>query len=94
MKYLDKVNITERYKRAWSGYHDNKISNYKHWVKHSINVTGVIIGFRTLSNGVNHSGDYGETYYEAKEHFKVAVVVYSPNENPVYVPLDSIKEIK
>ena len=88
MKYLDKVKITEKYDRHW------KTGNVKYWRKLPFVSEGVIIGFRTLTNGINFNGDYGETYYEAKEHFKVAVVVFNQFKNPVYVPLESIEGLK
>ena len=87
MKYLDKVEITEKYKRQ-SRFEGRK--HIKYWQKVPFKSTGVVIGFRALTNGENYNGDFGETYYDAKEHFKVALVVFNQFKNPVYVPLDSI----
>ncbi len=91
MNYLDRVVITEKYDRHWRFDGQKHI---KYWRKKPLETTGVIIGFRTLTNGENHSDYCGETYYCAKEHFKVALVVFNQFKNPVYVPLNSIKVMK
>ena len=90
MNYLDRVVITEKYDRHCK-YDGRK--HIKYWFKLPFKTEGVVIGFRTLTNGENHIGEYGETYYCAKEHFKVALIVFNQFKNPIYVPLNSIELI-
>jgi hypothetical protein len=53
--------------------------------------TGVFIGWRNLSNGEIEHASYDEgAIYHPKEHFKVALVVFSERTNPQYVTLDTI----
>lgn len=44
----------------------------------------MIIGSRLISNGINHSGDYG-IEYQAEEYIYVYLVAYDMLRNPVYV---------
>lgn len=50
---------------------------------------GVLIGWRTLSNGTRAWHEEEGYCYTATEHFGAALVVFSLRENPVYVPIDA-----
>ena len=55
---------------------------------------GIYIGKRTLSNGIRvWEGAMEEFSYSPSIYFGVALVVFSPRENPVYVPLDCLQEL-
>jgi hypothetical protein len=68
--------------------------NKKIWVNNASDdykFTGLLLGYRTLSNGdMEWFSDEGNRY-TPREHFKVALVSPNERENPVYVPLDKIK---
>ena len=56
--------------------------------------TGLLIGWRTLSNGEVAAGSYDEgAVYYPKEHFKVGLVVFDERTNPVYVPMDLLHDV-
>jgi len=50
----------------------------------------LFLGTRTLKNGEITWDDEGWVF-EAKEHFKAAVVCPGPNSSPIYVPTDAVK---
>jgi hypothetical protein len=55
---------------------------------------GILIGWRTLSNGEVEFGSYDEgKIYHPKEYIKVALVVFDEKTNPKYVPLNLLHEV-
>lgn len=57
--------------------------------------TGIFLGMRTLSNGTRDwESDEVGYIFNPKEHFKVALISPSPDRNPIYVPLEDVKETK
>lgn len=62
----------------------------KFWEKYSCAGEGILIGYRTLSDGVSYYNSLGISY-ESGLSFKAALVVLSPRTNPVYVPLDCLE---
>jgi hypothetical protein len=53
---------------------------------------GILIGVRTLSNGIVHYwGEDGGIEYRAKEHFKAALVVTGPRSKPFLAQLADVK---
>ena len=88
MKYLQKVKCKARLRRKYSFYETHIYT----WVKVMNDSEGVVIGQRTLSNGiVEYDPEY--TAFIPKEYIKAYLVSYSMNENPVYVLPEDI-EIK
>lgn len=62
----------------------------KFWAKENLSTQFevMIIGQRTLSDGVYHTSGYAEdyeSYYEAKSYFKALLVVADMKTNPFYV---------
>lgn len=56
---------------------------------------GVIVGWRTLSNGdVEYGGWDGTTEFSPTEHFKAYLVAYDMRRKPVYVRPDDLEEIE
>ena len=56
--------------------------------------TGLLIGWRTLSNGEVSAGSYDEgATYHPKEYFKVGLVVFNEHTNPFYVPLNLLHDV-
>lgn len=51
---------------------------------------GVIVGVRTLADGVNERIDYGVAFFPRK-HFKAYLVAFDMRQNPVYVLPEHIK---
>jgi hypothetical protein len=97
MKFGDRVNISEKYKRVWGQrqctYGGTPHNAYtKEWKRVPFVVDGgIFLGFRTLSDGWNDY-EYEVGYvFSAIESFKAALVCPSDRMNPVYVPLDKIK---
>ncbi len=57
--------------------------------------TGVIVGWRTLSNGkVTYGNDWdGSDEFRPTEHFKAYLVAYDMRRKPVYVLPEDLEEI-
>ena len=84
MKMGDRVVITERYRKTRSGKYgvtQKRIPFGKE---------GLFIGQRTIKEGWREFDSESGWYFVPKNHIRVALVVYSENENPVYVPLDAV----
>ena len=79
MKYLQKVKCTGKLVR-----HERRdIENHhyiKEWKKQAVEFEGVIIGKRTLSNGITDS-----SVYIPNEHFTAYLVSIDMNKKPVLV---------
>lgn len=59
------------------------------WDKFRKPKTGIYIGNRNIRDGEMGS-DIGNDF-KVEKSFNVALVVFNPNENPVYVPFGSIR---
>jgi hypothetical protein len=54
---------------------------------------GILIGYRTLSNGVReYLGEGDGCAFIPKEYFRAALVVTGPKSKPFFVRLDDVKE--
>lgn len=64
--------------------------HWKVWIQKAIKKQKVmVIGIRTLSNGVSHwNGDGEGVSYEAKEFFKALLVVRTINSKPFLIPIE------
>lgn len=55
--------------------------------------SGILIGWRHLSDGeVDVSYDEGSQYYP-KKHFKVGLVVFNERQNPRYIPMNMLHDV-
>ena len=100
MKFGDKITVTSvlrrstehRLKKHYNGV--ERSQRYKIWKEVPITKrSGLLIGFRTLSNGFTfweHDVGY---IFEKDKNFKAALVVFSERENPRFVPVSSIKAL-
>jgi hypothetical protein len=87
MKLGTRVTCTARYVRSRTHKHRN-------WYAMSMKAReGMYIGTRTLANGTAEwEGEDEGMVFQADEYFRVALVVFSERENPVYVPLAAIEK--
>ncbi len=81
--------------QPYPGIFDKKTPKrgYKFWDTVEIKVPryGIFLGYRTLFDGfIERDYDEGDQFTISK-HYRVALVCLSERENPVYVPLNSIK---
>jgi hypothetical protein len=83
-EFGQKILVSQKYRRVKRGFK-------KEYVAEPFNAVGVFLGRRTITNGeTDRDSEYGYSWM-AKEHIRAALVAFSPNENPVYVPLDAIE---
>lgn len=86
MKFGEKIKITSKLRRK-EEYQGRKI-NTKTWAETAIPETEVmVIGRRTLSNGITEWIEEGGNFYTPKEYFKALLVVKDMNTNPFYIKL-------
>lgn len=79
-----RIVVESKLKRVRLGYGRN---TEKIWISVETEIKEVIvIGIRTLSNGINYYSD-GGTFYEPREFFKAALVVESLSRNPFYIKI-------
>jgi hypothetical protein len=84
-KFLDKIMVKSKLRRTetiLSGAYNRKewvIDQFKHPKQ------GVVIGWRTLSDGVSEYYTDEPTRYHPKIHFKALLVVLNEKQNPIYV---------
>lgn len=52
--------------------------------------SGILIGYRNLSNGTREWESEVGYIYTPEEHFRAALVVFSDRENPVYAPISAL----
>jgi hypothetical protein len=85
----DRVEVTSIYEREQSGTYYWVDKEWKEYViKPRV---GIYIGWRILQDGTR-GYDPEEGYnWEAKKHFKAAVVVFNERQNPIYVPIGALK---
>jgi hypothetical protein len=86
----DKVVISKIYKRK-SRKQNNKF--FKIWEEIQLNKEGIFLGWRTIADGEIWHDGYNN-YFTPNNYKKAALVCFSPNCNPVYVPEDSINKLK
>lgn len=73
--------------------------NVREWTEMPFEGQGIFLGYRTLSNGsfsrggADYGGEPADYGYYAWGHFKVGLVAYSPKTNPVYVPIESLRQV-
>lgn len=82
-EFGQRVRVTQKYGRRKEGHK-------KLYYRKPFESDGVFIGLRTITNGHTDSDD-GWLYWVPTEHMRVALVVFNQNQNPEYVPLDSIE---
>lgn len=97
IEFGQRVWFSQTYKRKWES---RKIPNdefgrseaWKVWQTFSSIQTkeGIIIGKRTLSNGINHWDPDAGNMYESKDFFPAYLVAYDMKQKPVLVPIDNI----
>ena len=82
------VTVAKQYQRAYT-------AGRRNWLAVDIPpATGWIVGFRTIYDGYVDwdTGEYGQkesgNYFVPTGHHECALVVFSPRQNPVNVPLD------
>ena len=82
----------EQTKKRWHSSH--KWDQWgREWVAIPWPASGIFLGYRWLKDGVvDRDWEYGDTFY-AYQQRKVALVCPNHRTNPVYLPLNSIKEI-
>lgn len=84
------VRVSGRYERITEG-------KRRYWRAIGFKGTGIVIGKRNLRNGIRNYepyADYGGTYTFTPTEYFTAYLVAFPNCNPMYIPLDCIKERK
>jgi hypothetical protein len=89
-----RVAIEARLERE-SQYSSTGVGVKKFWNRHMLPATseGLLIGYRTLSNGTATYGGYEEGIsYKSREHFIAAIVVTGPRSKPFYTLPSDIKE--
>lgn len=80
------VSITSKMVRM-SKYNRDSRGVEKYWEIRNFKQTrtGILLGFRTISNGrVVHDYEDGN-YFVPKEYYRVALVCLNKHENPIYV---------
>lgn len=88
----DKVHCTTKLKRSINSNINNftfkffweEVSFHDHKLH-----TGIFLGYRTLNNGIQNS----EGKYTPQKYIKVALVCFSPKQNPIYVPAYQVEKI-
>lgn len=68
-------------------------ANWKEWMKITFpkNKTGILIGFRTLSDGLILYGSWDEpTSFHGKEFFRAALVALDAKTKPILVRLEDV----
>jgi hypothetical protein len=101
-KFGEKVNVTGKLQRSWTHKADRhfpQTASMKLWriweAKPITQREGIVIGFRTLYNGIKDWIGEEEGYcFIQMEHFKAALVVFNERENPVYCLLGDLRSIK
>lgn len=88
MKLGDKVHFTQRLSkvRLWKARH----VMVTEWDTVRLEGEGVIMGIRTLAEGVTLHPFDGHGVFEPRRRFKAYMVVTNINQNPIYVPMDSV----
>ena len=71
----------------------NGANTKKYWKARVIEKRkGLYIGYRTLYDGVREwIGSEEGVWFIPDRHFEAALVVFSPRERPVYVPLSAMR---
>jgi len=78
-----KVSISGKYVRI-------SRSRNKEYVAKEFSAKGIFLGHRTITNGYTVFDNYDGPYWVATSHMRVALVCVSPNENPIYVPIEAV----
>lgn len=86
----DRVRATVELKRRWRDgmkkWETEPIADYDAWQHATREREGIVVGKRTLANGVIHWGSYDEaTTFEPKERFTAYLVAYNINRSPFLV---------
>jgi hypothetical protein len=94
LKFGDVVIITHKLKRT----DEQRCSDWwKVWVvrKFKVPKTGILIGLRTLANGITYYEEDSGRLFVPKEYVRAALVALSIRTKPVLVLLDAVEnEIK
>lgn len=66
---------------------------HRQWMPMECNDTaGILIGYRTLSNGTTEWDREEGTIYHPTEYINVALIAYSLYRAPIYAPLDKVRK--
>lgn len=96
-----KVKVTGEYRRYWKrkippGIKTSNGHNYKYWhINHwKFEREGIFLGYRHIRDGyVYHHYDEGSEFNMDRQ-IKAGLVCLSEHENPIYVPLTELEEVK
>lgn len=91
-----RVKFTTPLRRAYEHRMDgDRGSNWKVWkpaLSYSGPLAGIVIGVRTLSDGLVFYGSYDEpTSFHPKESFKAALIVTDLKRKPIFVRFDDLQ---
>ena len=84
------VRVSKKYTRSYDG-------SRRRWNPTEWYATGWVVGFRTIQDGhIEYEyGEYGSLqggpYWVLQEHKECVLVCTNPRQNPVKVPIDSVK---
>ena len=83
--------VYDRYTRSRPSKNGNWNITVKVWEAIPISPrVGIYLGKRTLWNGTRTWEDEVGNVFEPEEHIQAILVCFSVNNNPVYVPVDSV----
>jgi hypothetical protein len=90
-QYLgQRIKVFSKYKRVHK--YDSGHVGIRIWKETPINTDGIIIGFRTLSNGTVTYNEEG-AYFNPSDHFRAILVVSNVNNKPYFVPYEAIYQL-
>lgn len=89
IKFLEPVMVKSKLRRAFCS------NDRKEWVIDRFNHPrrGIVIGWRTLADGVSEISFDEPTHFRATEHFNAVFVVFNERQNPVYVLPEECYEV-
>jgi len=93
MKHGTKVKITKKLVRESQRKHTGKFwQRWKIWKPVEYCSEGIFLGYRTVQDGTTDWEDEVGMIFMKKSCYKVALVSPSAKENPIYVPLENMRE--
>lgn len=98
-EFGDKVRASVELKRRWvdsmKRWVTAPIADYDAWGHATHAREGVVIGKRTLANGIVHWGSYDEsTYFEAKERLEAYLVAFDMRRKPFLVLAEDLTRLE
>lgn len=86
LNYGARVAATAQYTRSYRDV------DYKFWEAVPVAIEGIYLGTRRLCDGHINQSMYGANF--CADHYHTAALVSpGPSKNPVFVPLDALKEL-